>query len=554
MFSSSIHASTDMNNTLTLENLRITGENLDQAFQRVDTCVQFAFSQKNVLDSTQESMKTNTTAKDTVHHALVTAVASEDSITQMVLCSDEDGLVSTYAVRIPPFSDMNTCVEHFSQQSAANVKNTRSWYFLQTDPMRTSQNAFAQVRKIRPTTNSAKELMLVVYVSEDYIEDSYKFLGQDSYIVNKDGFIISAVNKEMIGTKVSFDVDDLERKTKPQFLKQEKSVFSYSVYLPTIAAYLIVNTEATALAATKHAMLVISLAVLLIGLAFSLIWAKYIANTMTRPLKELKSAMEAVRNGSLATHCSIQQEDEIGYLGEVFNHMIDSLNENIDRINQQNDMIKENEIRLLQSQINPHLLYNTIDSAVCLVERNERTQSKLVLETLSDYFKMALQSGNKVIKVKSAVQHIESYLQLQKLCRMKNYTFTVTGDEKLQQAEILHMLLQPIVENSVLHGFEGHFAKGNIELNLSQNAGDLIITVTDNGTGMDEEELAALRAKLSSPTSGRSGFALWNVVQRIKMYYGSQYGIEIFSEWGEYTTVRMTIPCRMSTQEGEKYV
>ena len=160
----------------------------------------------------------------------------------------------------------------------------------------------------------------------------------------------------------------------------------------------------------------------------------------------------------------------------------------------------------------------------------------------SQYFKLALQSGNKIVTIDSAIRHMETYLRLQNLCRMKNYQFSVTGDMSLRNCLILHMVLQPIVENAVLHGFEGNFESGTIELNMVHEGNRVKLRVIDDGMGMDDETLETLQHRLKSNTASGRSFGLWNVAQRIKMYYGPAYGISIESEFGEYTAVTVSIP------------
>ena len=129
---------------------------------------------------------------------------------------------------------------------------------------------------------------------------------------------------------------------------------------------------------------------------------------MTRPLKKLKSVMEETRKGDLSVRCEPERPDEIGYLCESFNHVMDSLENYIAQLNEQQNLTKENEIRLLQSQINPHLLYNTLDSALFLMSSNRAEQSIQILEQLSQYFKLALQRGNKVITIEAALHHVRA--------------------------------------------------------------------------------------------------------------------------------------------------
>ena len=131
----------------------------------------------------------------------------------------------------------------------------------------------------------------------------------------------------------------------------------------------------------------------------------------------------------------------------------------------------------------------------------------------------------------------------------------VSGDLTLMESRILHMCLQPIVENCVLHGLEGNFSDGTVDIRLSADGGDILIRIEDNGVGMDASQLAALREKLESPTPTNGGFGLWNVAQRLKMYYGAAYTLQVDSEFGEFTAVTLRIPADFpESTEGPFYV
>ena len=205
----------------------------------------------------------------------------------------------------------------------------------------------------------------------------------------------------------------------------------------------------------------------------------------------------------------------------------------------------------MQSQINPHLLYNTLDSAQYLLSNNDTARSIAILDQLSKYFKLALQRGNKIVTIQNVVEHIEVYLKLQNLCRGKNFILQVDGEQRLLQATILHMLIQPIVENAVLHGFEGNYSDGMIKIELQELEGLLQIRIIDNGMGMLDEQVTVLQSNMVAAKPTGKGFGLWNVVQRIQMYYGPQYTVQVESEFGEYTTFSIIIPLRMEGMEDE---
>lgn len=556
LFAYSINAATQMDRTLTGANLKIAGENLDTIFNRVDAVVQMAFTQKDVLNATQEDFQQDIDARKTLQQALVVAVASDDVICQMTLCSSTCGILSTQSNRSIPYTDADSCLDYYTSVETSVQKNGQMWCFLQSHPNSSGKYSIANVRTVKPLGVRTEELQLVVSISEPDLVKTYDFLGADSYIITPDGTVISAVDSNKIGTTADTDILSVLPTSyySSTFLLHENGKSYYAVYLPTIQCHLIVSTFSTVLNTTTQMMGAIVVIVILLGLGFSLVWSNYISGTMTRPLMKLKAQMEKSRNGNLQIRCEPERPDEIGYLCESFNHMMDNLNDYVIQLQQQQNLARESEIRLLQSQINPHLLYNTLDSALFLMTQNNTEQSIQILEQLSEFFKLSLQKGNRIITIEAAIQSIEAYLKLQNLCRMKCFTLTVDGDLHLLQATILHMLLQPVVENSVLHGFEGSFSDGSIHINLRQHNGHVRIAISDNGMGMSEPELEQLRRQMESPTPGETGFALWNVAQRIRMNYGPAYSVQIDSEFGEYTTVTLDIPCQFSQEKEEHLV
>lgn len=549
LFSASLRESNKMNRELTISNIEMTQKNIEKTIDQVDTNVQLAFSQKGVLAATQADWDTNIEAHETLLHAQNVAIASNDFICHFSLCSNENSVICTKHLGVLPYSDTNSCKEYFDRTSVSVEINEQTWYFLQQHPFKSKEYAFSNVRKITPIGDEKNDLLLVATASESELAKVYSFLGDNSFIMTEEGIIVSATNKQLIGNLAddALRAKAVQVKDKGQFLFQKHDNTTFSVYLPSIGCYLIVNTTNSALTSTKTAMALIAVTVILVGLIFSLVWSKYIAGTLTKPIKQLRSVMEAARSGDLTMRSDSNARDEIGYLCESFNDMMDSLDGYVHQLDEQKELAKDNEIRLLQAQINPHLLYNTLDSALYLMSNNETKLSIRILETLSHYFKMALQRGNKIITIDAAIEHIEAYLELQNLCRMKNFSLKVTGDYSLLKAEILHMLIQPVVENSVLHGFEGSFADGCVEINLTQKDNRILICITDNGIGMDDLELEQLRNNINAPHSSGESFGMWNIVQRIKMYYGNTYGVQVDSEFGEYTSVTLEIPFKQDS-------
>ena len=549
----SVDATTDINNQMMEKNLQITAENLEDAINECNRTAQLALAQEDIMSQLKKPYSYPSANYITIQRALTTAVSGTSAIADICLCDDWGNVISSGSTLVTyPFSNKEECEDWLDSFSVFHGGPYQTWYFLTPHPLSSTRYCFTNVREITLLNSSLRPLM-VISVSEAHIASIYAFLGNDSYIMSPSGTIISAVDKSLIGTQADEAIH--ERVTTSEsnsIISSGNGEHYYVTYLPSFGSYLIVNSTTEALRTTNSFTLFTATLIIAVGLLFSIIWAKYISGFMTKPLKETKACIEEVRKGNMDIRCNVSQQDEIGYLCESFNHMMDSLDEQIRQRNEQQDLAKENELRLLQSQINPHLLYNSLDSALYLMTMNNTDRSIEILEQMSSFFKLSLQQGNKVVTIGSAIKLVDSYLKIQNLCRMKHFRLSVVGNYDLFEASILHMLLQPIVENCVIHGFDGSFTDGLIEICLETDGTDVIVQITDDGMGMDEHELDKLQKIIKSDTPPVSSFALWNITQRMRMYYGEQYSLQVESEYGEYTTVSLRIPCNYPERSNEQ--
>lgn len=339
-----------MNRTLTLDNIEVAGENIEHMFNRVDTAVQLAFYQTNVLAAVKEDYTENPSAKTLTQHALTVAVASDDMITHMSLCSEQNGVLSTQGTTKLPYHDIASFDVYYSGISERLATKSQAWDFLKQDPLHADQWALTNIRKITPS-NLQTQLYLAVTCSEQTIAETYCFLGENSFLMTPDGTVISAVDKSMIGTVADEPLCAAVHRSMERcaFLFETGNTSYFSMYLSPISCYLIVATPADALSTFKSATMVITSVVFLLGLSFSLVWAKYLAAVLTKPMMNLKSVMESAMDGNMDIRCEIIYQDEIGFLCNSFNHMMDNLNGSIAKLKKQQDLAKETEIRLLQS-------------------------------------------------------------------------------------------------------------------------------------------------------------------------------------------------------------
>ena len=263
-------------------------------------------------------------------------------------------------------------------------------------------------------------------------------------------------------------------------------------------------------------------------------------------LQKLKRVVARVTQGESDARFHPKKSDEIAYVGLQFNHMLDQIEKDYAELQQKEEEKKNLELSLLQSKINPHLLYNTLDIVIWAIQRNDPKKAEQLLYALSDFFKRSLAKGREMNTLREELLLSKSYVELQCLMSQKDYRIESYIDPNTLDYEIPHLILQPIIENSIAHGFSGFREDGTIRVTAElQNQGEeLWIHIHDDGIGIPPDRLEEINYSLNEGLySGESTqYGLRNTARRIKNRYGSAYGIRVQSESGEFTEVVVWIP------------
>lgn len=274
-----------------------------------------------------------------------------------------------------------------------------------------------------------------------------------------------------------------------------------------------------------------------------------ILNSITKPIQELCRITSQIAEGNFSVRAKMQTQDELEVLSDSVNDMSENLEVMVHQIKEDERKMRYAELRLLQEQINPHFLYNTLDTIVWLIEGNDPDKAVDMVVALSEFFRLVLSRGKEYITIREEEQHIRGYLEIQQARYQDILDYEIKIDPALYRYRILKLTLQPLVENSLYHGIKYKRAKGKIWVTGKMEAGSqtqddrILLTVEDNGVGMDKEELRRLQAEIGRPCKEtEKGFGLANVNERIRMNFGVEYGMKIESEKGRGTKVSVMIP------------
>ncbi|WP_079911179.1 sensor histidine kinase [Paenibacillus sp. 32352] len=286
----------------------------------------------------------------------------------------------------------------------------------------------------------------------------------------------------------------------------------------------------------KWATLLVMIVCIIIGFLVSNALSTLLAN----PLTKLQKLMRRAGDNDLGVRFESGGNDEVAQVGKQFNRMLEQIAQLIEANHRVEKDKHKAEIKALQAQIDPHFLYNTLNTIYWKTQLKKSDEVGRMVMSLSRMFQLGLNNGKELTTIKKELLHVEQYLSLQQRCyeNLFEYRIEAPQDEDIQQHSILKVLLQPLVENSILHGFKDKQTGGLIIVRLEPVEDHLIFTIEDNGHGMDEEQLRAIRQAAESSDS----YALHNIVERLKLYYEDEASMTIHSTPGLGTVVTLRIP------------
>lgn len=286
---------------------------------------------------------------------------------------------------------------------------------------------------------------------------------------------------------------------------------------------------------------------LLIVIIISAFLTTRAVKSVTIPVRKLCAQTSKVAKGDFTANTKVESVGEIALLTRNFNNMTQEIGHLVEDIKRNKENIHLIEMKLLQAQINPHFLYNTLDTIVWLAEEKKTKEVVSIVTYLSDFFHTTLSKGKDFITIQEEELHISSYMKIQKFRYQDVMDYEIHIDKELYPYIIPKLMLQPLAENALLHGVRNKRGGGHIYITGTKDNDRIIFQVKDDGRGMKPEELEKLKQGIENnklETTDNSGFGIVNVNQRIQNYYGNEFGISFESEFGKGTTVTIIIAAK----------
>ena len=399
--------------------------------------------------------------------------------------------------------------------------------------------------------------ILTFDIKESLFYDSYHSVSDEEnecfLLIDSAGTIISSENRDELQTMASTEILGLlEGMGKPEQKTQYKS--GGKIPQETTAEHMLLLSSETEngdylvvymmryYRIYKEA-LNLALFLLIIGilvLAAGVLLSSRLAQSIVGPVIRLADYADEAGKGNFDLPVPVHSGDEIGFLAERFGVMNHNIKELTTRIYNEQTQKKEYELKMLQAQINPHFLYNCLDNISSLITDQKNETATAMVSHLGRYYRAILSKGRNIITIREELELIRAYLEIQLIRIPDLFTYEITVDEDILDFKILKMILQPIVENSVIHGFAGYKNSGRIKIEGTLENQTVCILISDNGKGIPEGSRSSIFAP--APTAIPKHFGLKNIQERIRLKHGEKYGISIKSEPGQGTQIGVRFP------------
>lgn len=378
-------------------------------------------------------------------------------------------------------------------------------------------------------------------------------LGESGYIylINGDGEIIYHPRQQLIYSNLAQENNSIASQYDDG---NHKETFQGQQRLVTVktAGYtgwkIIAVTPMTDITSNYYQLQLFALFFVLFAIFLLVFVNMFLSSRIAYPIQELEHSVKDIEKGTL-TDINVDHfgsgSYEVQHLASTIHSMVNQMRSLMDDIVMEQESKRKSELDALQSQINPHFLYNALDSIVWMIE-NERYEGAVTMVTaLARLFRISLSKGKNIIAVADELEHVRNYLTIQKMRYKNKFSFDIDAEPGVLKCATIKLIIQPLVENAIYHGMEFMMGDGEITVRAYQKENELYIDIIDNGLGMTQEQADSLLTQDNPKQRGKgSGIGLKNVNERIQLSFGGEYGLSIYSEPDEGTTARIHLPVK----------
>lgn len=392
---------------------------------------------------------------------------------------------------------------------------------------------------------------VVMNIRESYLNSIFNNMeftrGGSLQIVNQQLDVISHVNKALLDSKLDGKYDEItSSKQKDGFYistntGKDQSFISYSA-IGNFGWYLVATIPTEAYGQTIHVIAWSIFLVAIVVILVSAFVAIFIASSTYRPIKKLSKSMQSFGEGNFDVKCEVGTSDEIGVLADNFNKMVANLNDLVEKVYQATVLKQQAELKSLRMQINPHFLYNTLETINWMARMNGVSDIGNVVKALGDIMRATI-NGSDFVQVYEEMNEISSYLNIQMFRYGDKLNTSINISDEIFDMFMPKLIIQPLLENAIVHGIENKFGTGHIAICGELKDGVIIFTIQDDGIGIPKSSLNnLLQENYDLSQEGYTTIGVRNVDKRLKLYYGEKYGVEITSIVNVGTTVTVRFP------------
>lgn len=524
--------------------------NLDFIFENVNQFSDLIYFDKDVQSALSKinSSNINPHVQQTMQKSMVNMLLSGDYISGVFIFDTYNNYYNSYKSG-PIFVNKDIIKETDWYQKTKDAEGDVVFIHKSEDvltfPTKKDKNYISLVREIYDVDTYDELATLLIIVDEETIQDYFEEVGkkynsQFCIVDSNHNYIIKPNGYDKSMDEYIFDYS--KDKNGYRALETDRNKMIVAMQELGIGDWKLVGTIPLNLDNISLSKAYRTWIVLIISLNLFFIFACSVAltNLIFKPLNRVQKHMKMVQGGKLIQmQVNEKHSDEINDLKKVFNQMVTAIDNLISEVKKEEQIIAKNELEIIQAQINPHFLYNTLDavSALALIEDNENCLK--MTQALGNFYRNSLNSGLDLISVQDEMECIESYITILNMRYDNKIHMTYDVEENIKELEILKLILQPIVENAAHHGIRNKKGIGTISIKGYRDEDEIIFIVTDNGLGMSEDRIQEIvEGKIQKE---KSGFGLYSSAQRISLYYGIEKPITITSEIGNGTEITIRV-------------